>query len=290
MSEQTLEQKQKKTKLVLSNVYNLPAVSQVMMEVSNLLDNPTTNTAQLSAMIGKDQGLASKILSIANSPLYGLPRKVTTIDFAILIIGYQDIKNIVIALSMIESFKNKTDKYLDQKEFWMHSIIAGNASKRIAEDLGFRIGSEAFVGGLLHDLGIPVIHKYFHSDFVEIVNKVNEGGMTFAEAEVDQLGYGHNEIGKFLAEKWNLPQAHCNTIENHHKPHSATENVVLASVVHLADYMTQKLNIGAFYWDNNIELDETVIETLKFDNREKLEEFIEGYKELFEREAESLQI
>ncbi len=290
MSEQTLEQKQKKTKLVLSNVYNLPAVSQVMMEVSNLLDNPTTNTAQLSAMIGKDQGLASKILSIANSPLYGLPRKVTTIDFAILIIGYQDIKNIVIALSMIESFKNKTDKYLDQKEFWMHSIIAGNASKRIAEDLGFRIGSEAFVGGLLHDLGIPVIHKYFHSDFVEIVNKVNEGGMTFAEAEIDQLGYGHNEIGKFLAEKWNLPQSHCNTIENHHKPHSAKENVVLASVVHLADYMTQKLNIGAFYWDKDIELDETVIETLKFDNREKLEEFIEGYKELFEREAESLQI
>ncbi len=290
MSEQTLEQKQKKTKLVLSNVYNLPAVSQVMMEVSNLLDNPTTNTAQLSAMIGKDQGLASKILSIANSPLYGLPRKVTTIDFAILIIGYQDIKNIVIALSMIESFKNKTDKYLDQKEFWMHSIIAGNASKRIAEDLGFRIGSEAFVGGLLHDLGIPVIHKYFHSDFVEIVNKVNEGGMSFAEAEVDQLGYGHNEIGKFLAEKWNLPQSHCNTIENHHKPHLAKENVVLASVVHLADYMTQKLNIGAFYWDKDIELDESVIETLKFDNREKLEEFIEGYKELFEREAESLQI
>ena len=66
--------------------------------------------------------------------------------------------------------------------------------------------------------------------------------------------------------------------------------MVLASVVHLADYMTQKLNIGAFYWDKDIELDETVIETLKFDNREKLEEFIEGYKELFEREAESLQI
>ncbi len=290
MSEQTLEQKQKKTKLVLSNVYNLPAMSQVMMEVSNMLDNPTTNTAKLGAMIGKDQGLATKILSIANSPLYGLPRKVTTIDFAILIIGYQDIKNIVIALSMIESFKNKTDKYLNQKDFWLHSIITGNASKRIAEDLGFRIGGEAFVSGLLHDLGIPVIHKYFHSDFLEIVDKVNGEGKTFAEAEEEQLGYQHSTIGRFLAEKWNLPQAHCNTIENHHSPALAKENIVLASVVHLADYMTQKLGVGAFYWDKDLELDETILEVLKFENREALEKFVDGYKELFEQEAATLQL
>ncbi len=259
MSEQELEQKQKRTKLVLSNVYNLPAVSQVMMEVSNMLDNPTTNTAKLGEMIGKDQGLATKILSIANSPLYGLPRKVTTIDFAILIIGYQDIKNIVIALSMIESFKNKTDKYLDQKEFWLHSIITGNASKRIAEDLGFRIGSEVFVSGLLHDLGIPVLHKFFHTEFMEIVDEVNETGKSFKEVEIEKLGYDHQTIGRFLAEKWNLPSQHCSTIENHHNPSNAEENKVMASVVHLADYMTQALNIGNFYWDNNYQLDESII-------------------------------
>jgi HD-like signal output (HDOD) protein len=289
MSDQILEQKQKKTKLILSNVYNLPSMSQVMMEVSNMLDNPTTNAAKLGQMIGKDQGLATKILSIANSPLYGLPRKVITIDFAILIVGYQDIKNIVIALSMIESFKNKTDKYLDQKEFWMHSLITGNASKRIAEDLGFRIGSEAFVSGLLHDLGILVVHKYFHTDFIEIVNKAVEEG-NYLQIETNQLGYNHQTIGKFLAEKWNLPLAHCNTIANHHQPHLAEESKVMASVVHLADYATQKLNIGKFYWDNGLQLDESVLEILKFESIEAVDKFILGYKNLFQKEIETLQL
>ncbi len=284
MSEQELEKKQKRTKLVLSNVYNLPAVSQVMMEVSNMLDNPTTNTAKLGQMIGKDQGLATKILSISNSPLYGLPRKVTTIDFAILIIGYQDIKNIVIALSMIESFKNKTDKYLNQKEFWIHSMLSGNAAKRVAEDLGFRIGSEVFVSGLLHDLGIPVLHKYFHNEFMQIVDEVNNSGRPFHEVEVEILGYDHQDIGRFLAEKWNLPQQHCSTINNHHNPSKAEENKVMASIVHLVDYMTQKLEIGNFYWDNNYELDESIIDILKFDTREKLDEFVESYRDLFQEE------
>lgn len=283
--EQNLEERRKKTQLVLANVYNLPAMSRVMMEVSNLLDDPATSTATLGEMVGKDQGLATKILSIANSPLYGLPRKVSTIDFAILIIGYQDIKNIVIALSMIESFKNKTDKNLDQKEFWLHSIITGNAAKRIAEDLGYRIGSEAFVGGLLHDLGIPVIHKYFHSQFEAILNEVNENGKTYIEAESELLGYSHQDIGKFLAEKWNLPDNLGNSVLNHHQPSKAEDqNKELAAVIHLADYMTQKLAVGGIYFDNNYELDPEIVNILKFKDEADLNNFVDGYKELFEEE------
>ena len=196
-----LNQKRKKTELILSNIYNLPAMSSVMLEVSKLLDDPSTGTSRLSKMIGRDQGLATKILSIANSPLYGLPRKVSTIDFAILIIGYQDIKNIVIALSMIESFKNKTDKNLNQKDFWLHSVVCGNGAKRIAEDRNIKLSGEAFVSGLLHDLGIPVIHKYFHSSFEEIVKKVNEKGYSYLDAELETIGYNHQDIGGFLEGK-----------------------------------------------------------------------------------------
>ncbi|NOX18815.1 MAG: HDOD domain-containing protein [Chlorobi bacterium] len=288
MTEEQLQEKREKTQLVLSNIYNLPAVSAVMMEVSRLLDDPSTNTSVLSEMIGKDQGLATKILSISNSPLYGLPRKVSTIDFAILIIGFQDIKNIVIALSMIESFKNKTDKNLDQKEFWLHSIITGNAAKRIAEDLGYRIGGEAFVGGLLHDLGIPVIHKYFHTDFENIVKNFNENGMSLLDAEIEELGYTHQDIGRFLAEKWNLPGHLCSAIQKHHKPSEAEEDDVLTSLIHVADYMTQKLGAGNFYLDNNYQVDEAILKNLKFDSVEKLDEFLEKYRELFTEEVESI--
>lgn len=284
------QEKREKTELVLSNVYNLPAIPSIMVEITKLLEKPATTTAELAKIIGKDQGIASKVLSIANSPLYGLPRKVSTIDFAILIIGYQDIKNIVTALSMVESFKNKTDKNLNQKEFWLHSIMVGLASKKIAEDLGYRSGSEAFVGGLIHDLGIPVIHKYFHTNFIVICDKVTSKNVSYMESEFDTLGLSHQEIGKFLAVKWNLPVALCETILNHHTPHLTGEYKILTSIVHLADYATQKLCVGNFYWDTDFMLDETILETLKFRDMDHLENFISGYKDLFTQEANSLRL
>ena len=287
MDEQLYQEQRKKSELTLSNVYNLPAMSSAMLEVSKLLDDPSTNTAALSKIIGKDQGLSTKILSIANSPLYGLTRKVSTIDFAILIIGYQDIKNIVVALTMVDSFKNKSDKYFDQTSFWKHSMLAGTAAKRIAEDLGFRIGSEAFVAGLIHDLGLPVMHKFFKDDFEKIVNDFHEKNAVILESERQYLGMDHQEIGFFLANKWSLPEHLSNAILNHHKPSSAEETDVLTSIVHLVDYMTQKLEIGDYYLDTGCEFDEAVLEVLGIASLEDLEVFIEGYRELFNEELDS---
>lgn len=285
--EEQIQQKRKKSELALSNVYNLPAMSATMLEVSKLLDDPSTNTAALSKIIGKDQGLSTKILSIANSPLYGLTRKVSTIDFAILIIGYQDIKNIVVALTMVDSFKNKSDEYMDQNSFWKHSMLAGTAAKRIAEDLGFRIGSEAFVAGLLHDLGLPVMHKFFKNEFIELVTDFRENGTPQLEAEIKYLGMDHQEIGNFLANKWSLPEHLANTILYHHKPSSSPEADVLTSIVHLVDYMTQKLEIGSYYLDEGMELDKSIIETLGLGSEEELESLIESYRELFNEEVNS---
>lgn len=288
MEEQEIRAKRDRTELVLTNIYNLPSMSGHLFEISKLLDDPTTNTFSLGKMIGKDQGIATKILSIANSPLYGLRRKVTTIDFAILVIGFAEMKKIVLALSMMESFKNKTDKYLDQKEFWLHSTLTGAASKRVADDLGLDCGGEAFVAGLLHDLGISVVHKYFHSDFIEIYKKVNEDGKSFAEAEIEQLGYTHADIGYFLCDKWNLPEELCDTIRNHHQPTKSEKSQKVTAIVHLVDYMTQVFKKGAFYWDENMEVDESILAVLDFSNIDDLNDFIKKYDSLFDEEIKSI--
>lgn len=287
MEDQLYQEKRKKSELALSSVYNLPAMSATMLEVSKLLDDPSTNTASLSKIIGRDQGLSTKILSIANSPLYGLTRKVSTIDFAILIIGYQDIKNIVVALTMVDSFRNKSDKYLDQNSFWTHSMLTGTGCKRVAEDLGFRIGSEAFVAGLLHDLGLPVMHKFFKNEFESIVNEFNSGEFSILEIERKHLGMDHQEIGNFLSQKWSLPDHLSSSILYHHKPSDSPEKDVLTSIVHLVDYMTQKLEIGGYSLDKGIEFDTSVLETLGIGPEEELESFIDSYRELFSEEINS---
>lgn len=288
--ENTLVDKRQKTEMVLGNIYNLPAASNIMWEVSKLLNDPATNTNALSRLIGKDQALSTKILSIANSPLYGLPRKVSTIDFAILIIGFQDIKNIVIALSMIESFKNKTDKNLDQQEFWTHSFVTANLAKRFAEDLNIDFSGEAFVAGLLHDLGISVMHKYFHSSFEKIVERVSNSGTDYLSAEREELGMDHQEIGAYLTDKWNLPDSLCGAIRHHHHPEKCESSKVLTSIVSLADFATKKLEAGDFYMDKFLSTNPSVINILKFSGEEEMMNFIEQYKNILAEEDINLKV
>lgn len=283
-----IEKKRERYKFVLSQVYNLPSIPVVMLEVNKLLDNPMTSAAELGKVISKDQGMVTKILTVANSPLYGLPRRVSTIDFAIIILGFDHIKNIVIALSMIEAFKNKSDKNLDHKKYWIHSFLTATAAKRIADDLGYHVTGEAFTAGLLHDLGIPVIHKYLHTDFIKICELVEKQGFSYQDAQQEILALSHSEIGYHLACKWNLPLSLSDVILNHHSPGNSDQNKMLSAIVHIADYMTFKLEVGNFIWDDNYELDPAVFKILNISEDTFVDKFVLKYKDLFENQINSL--
>lgn len=276
-----LSKKKEKTELILSNVINLPVIPKIMTEAMKMLDNKLTNATELSKLISKDQALVTRILTIANSPLYGLQRKVTTIDFALLILGYRELRNIITALSIIEAFKNKTDKYLDQKEFLLHSFLTGTASKKLAEELGYTNSGEAFICGFLHDVGLSVLHRYMHSSFASICDMVEKDGVTYHEAELEVLGTTHENIGFFLLEKWNFPVELTNAVLYHHEPVESAPGFQLTNIVNLADYMTKYLNIGAFKWDKDIKLCESTIKQFNFNSPEEIDNFINGYKDLF---------
>lgn len=284
----TLEAKREKSKNYLLNIRNLPSIPVIMMEVSKLLDNPKTSATELGNLISKDQELVAKILAVANSPLYGLPRRVSTIEFAIVILGFDHIKNIVIALSMIEAFKNEDNKLWNKKAYWLHSLLTAAAAKRIADELGYRKSGEAFTAGLLHDLGISVIRRYFPKEFDLINETVAEQNVSFLDAEASIIGLSHCELGQILSDKWNLPQFLGDTILHHHDPIKSEENKILASIVHLADYMTQKLMIGNFDWDTNLQLDANVLETLHLGDEEYLEKFIQSYEPLFQNQVNTI--
>lgn len=273
----------------LMSIRNLPSIPVVMFEVTKLLDNPKTNANDLGKIISMDQGLVAKILTVANSPLYGLPRRVSTIEFAIVILGFEHIKNIVIALSMIEAFKGKEDKTLDKKSFWLHSLVTAFAAKRIADDFRYRKSGEAFTAGLLHDLGISVIQRFFSPDFTKILDLVKSDECDHLTAEKQILGIDHQDIGQFLIEKWNLPPILGDVILHHHEPDKA-ENKQLAAIVHLADYMTQKLGIGAFNWDEKLNYDPLIMDIFKFQSEEILDKYILGYKDMFLSQIELLEI
>lgn len=283
--------KKQKTESILGSIKNLPMIPKVMFEVTKFLQQPGATTAGLSKLIGKDQGLTTKILSIANSPLYGLQRKVTSLEFAIIVLGFKEIYDIVSAISLSDALKITSDKYFDQTEFWVHSMVVGTAAKSISQNLGFLdLGSDAFVAGMLHDLGIQLLHKFFHQQYVEITLKIQNGNVPVLEAELEILGLTHQQVGKFLSEKWNLPILLCETLNHHHCPSEVNENKILSSIVHLADYMTQYLQVASFEWDQGMQLDNEIVTTLNFQSAEELDKFMLEYKNLFVETASSVRI
>lgn len=280
--------KKLKTTKVLQNIKNLPSVPKVMFEVTRILKNNSTSTYELIGVISKDQGLTTKILAVANSPFYGLQRRVSSLEFAIMILGNEEIKSIVTALSLSDSMKVQSGENFDYEEFWYHSLVVGSAAKEIARYLGhLDIATDAFIGGMLHELGLQVMYKYFNSEF----NKIAEAGLSeegnFLEKEMETFGMNHEMMGRFLAEKWGLPEELCDAIGSHHLPSNAKNNKLLPAIVHLADYMTQKYNVAKFYWDSNYKLDDELHSLLEFDSREDLHEFIKNHEEVFMDAASS---
>lgn len=282
-------QKKERTELILKRVTNLSPVPKILSEVLELLKDINTSPQLLAKTIAKDQSIVVKILTIANSPFYGLSKRVSTIEYAIMILGFNEIRNIVTALSLMESLKNKSDQYMDQKEFWIHAYITATIAKKITDDMGLRLGGDAFIGGLLHDLGISVIHRYLHTDFVSICEAVNNG-MKYSEAETLTLGMDHQNIGSVLLKNWNLPEQFCEIVRCHHTPNLAYNTKVISSIVHFADYMTQRLKLGTFNWDDDMELNYEAAVTLQFKDQDEIDKFIELYRNPVQHQLESLRL
>lgn len=282
-----LNQRRERTELILKKVNTLAPLPKILQEVLQLLNDLNTSPHSLAKAISKDQSVVLKILTIANSPFYGLSKRVSSIEFAIMILGYDEIRNIVSALSLMESMKNKSDQYLDQKAFWMHSYLTATIAKKLAMDLGLEKHGEAFIAGLLHDLGVSVIHRFMHSDFVAVSDLVSSG-TPYIDAELQILGITHGEVGESLLKYWNIPETITEIVRYHHQPHLAKIAPTLTSIVHLADYMTQMLKMGELKLDDKTELDSSLFAILHVKDLTELAHFIENYREPLQSQMESL--
>ncbi len=269
------------TTKVLKDIKNLPSIPKVMFEVTNILRNNSTSTYELINAISKDQGLTTKILAVANSPFYGLQRRVSSLEFAIMVLGNDEIRSIVTAISLSNAIKIDSSENFNYDEFWYHSLVVASASKEIARYLGhLEIATDAFIGGMLHELGLQVMYKFFPAEFNEIAEKSKADGK-FLENELEVLGMTHEMMGTFLSEKWGLPDDLGDAIGNHHQPTKAKTIKLIPAIVHLADYMTQKFGVAKFYWDDNYQLDEEIFSVLEFGSKEELKEFIKNHEEVF---------
>ncbi len=231
----------------LSGIKSLPTLPVVASNVIQLTQNPDSTAPEIADAIAQDQALATKVLRTANSAYYGFPQKINTINYAIVVLGLNNIKNIVLSTSIMERFsKTEDDEVLfDRRQFWMHSLLCGIISKKISEYMGIKNFEEMFICGLLHDFGKVVLDTYFTDEFVQALEMARDENIPIKDAEHKVFGFNHSGVGALLLRRWRLPPSMIKAVEFHHKPEENPSSFRIASIVHVADYLCRRIGIGS---------------------------------------------
>jgi HD-like signal output (HDOD) protein len=146
---------------------------------------------------------------------------------------------------VFEAFKDSGhDKAFDSSQFWRHSIGCGSAARLIARRFNYQFIGEAFVAGLLHDIGKAILNQYMHAEFMKILKDASENGCVLDDVENAIVGATHAQIGGWLAEKWNLPRIIVDCISYHHAPWKAVVDSALVAIISISDYLCHVCGIG----------------------------------------------
>jgi putative nucleotidyltransferase with HDIG domain len=224
----------------VKRIKSLPTLAGVVKNLFAKLSSESTSFAEVSEIINRDQVLASKVLKIINSPVYGFSGRIATINHALVLLGFTVVKGIVLSAAVMDQMR----KCLTG--LWEHSLGVEMAADKIARTLGVREREEISTAGLLHDLGKVIIGVEMHQESELVLNEVRDSKVPFIEAERRVLnGVTHPKIGLWLAEEWKFSARLLEPIAFHHSPRNADSAKEATAIIHLADILIRALQFGS---------------------------------------------
>ncbi len=228
----------------LNSISDLPSFPTIAFEVFQIVRDPDGSATKMEKVIQKDPSIVSQVLKMANSPFYGLAGKVTSLKHAINLLGFVQISNIVMFYVTLNTIrKMPTHKYFDKDKFLEHSFGCGVTAKIISNMLNLELEGVEFTGGVIHDIGKVVVSIYEPEALDDVLKEAADKEQSLYDTERDRFGITHCELGARLLEIWGLPGQLVDVVRSHHKPLEA-DNVLVSSIVHVADLLTYSEGIG----------------------------------------------
>ncbi len=228
----------------ISHIATLP---EITLKIIRLVEDPDSTAQDLNNVISNDPALGARILKVVNSAFYGLPGQIGSINRAIVLLGLNAVKNIAIAASLAKLFRGgQICPGFNARDLWTHSIAVGTATRLLAGKAGLGLPDEAFLAGLIHDIGIMVEMQARRPKFVEVIEKLEANPeLTLREAEAESLGADHEAFGAALCKTWKFPASFAYVTGWHHRPlELAEQHRTLAAIVHIADVLCAKAGLG----------------------------------------------
>ncbi|QDU35146.1 HDOD domain protein [Poriferisphaera corsica] len=258
----------------IAEISHIATLPEVTMKIIQLVEDPDSTAQDLNKVISNDPALGARILKVVNSAFYGLPGQIGSINRAIVLLGLNAVKNIAIAASLAKLFRGgKICNSFDAHDLWNQAIASATATRLLGEKIGLGLPDEAFLAGLIHDIGMMVEIQAKRPKFVEVMQKLEENpDGKLREYEEAVIGADHEQFGAALCRTWKFPQSFAYVTGFHHHPWDLPEkHRTLASLVHVADIIVANLGIGFTRGVEHKEIMPSLLEELKL-SMEQVEE------------------
>ena len=226
----------------------LPPLPFVVRKIIEIIDREDVIAKDIAEIISLDYSLTARILRLVNSALYALASPVTSIQHAVTLLGFTEVRNLALGLKFVEAFPPDEQIGLDRHRFWEHSIATALSARHMTTFTGGVSPEEAFLGGLLHDIGKIILDSYFKGEWREVEKRCRAEKISPLAAEAKIFGVSHMEVGSWLAEHWKLPPIYQLAIRRHHDQIGETElppeDAFYCSIVRTSNVLVKWLGLG----------------------------------------------
>ncbi|MCF8109545.1 MAG: HDOD domain-containing protein [Desulfohalobiaceae bacterium] len=237
----------------LEAIENLPTLPQVIEHLGRAMEDPDVSAKRIAKIIEDDPAIMARIMKVVNSTLYSGVQKITSLQSAIVRLGFQTVSNIAMSVAVFSTFPPQahSEQSFDRAAFWRHCIYTGIAAEVVQnqipefEETDYN-NTTLQLSGLLHDIGKIIFEQYFHAQFVQVVNVGHQEAFPLHEAETRLLGVNHAQAGAWLGWKWRLPEEIIEVIGHHHHPHDThgLDHPRLVQICSLANLLVNNGQLG----------------------------------------------
>ena len=227
-----------KLKKDVAELATMPTLPSVVMTVARMAEDAETTANDMADVIATDQVLSARVLRLVNSPMYGFPGRISTVRHAVVLLGFQVVKGLVLGASVFEKFDRLGNV------LWSHSLGTALFSRHLAEHAGLDEPEEYLIAGLLHDLGKLVLSHLRPREFDTVLERAREQRRHIGEVEREVFQVDHARVGYWLADEWRFPKRLLEPIAYHHRPDLAKEYLTGVAVVHLSDILARTMGHG----------------------------------------------
>lgn len=268
---------------IVSSIGDLPATPAIIASLMGLTSDLNTDINRITQALMSDQSLTARVLKLSNSSFYGRAKEVRTLKEAILLLGFKTLRSLVVASSTHSLYNTSGGE--SHNKLWEHTLATAISARLVAKLSRHPNVEEAFIAGLLHDIGKLVFLQKKPAEYTEIIVKAEVSRRSFIEFEEEKFGFNHTDVGLLLLHNWSFPQLLSNAVFEHHDPIEVEEEGVppLSYVINLANMVAKKLDVGFKDYSPENLAEQPSAQRLGL-KEESFEEIIEDLKEQFENE------